>query len=122
MMIGGIVLFGVSYLVPAVIGGAVGSLERDDCDCHDAYRMFIPVVGPLTLLHNERKYNPLNAVLITSTVLQSAGVVLTVFGILRYAASAQAEEDEEYGRLTPNLSWMATPIPGGGYAALNLRL
>lgn len=121
MMIGGIVLFGVSYLVPAVIGGGIGSLDRDDCDCHDAYRMFIPVAGPLTLLHNERKYNPLNAVLITSTVLQSAGIVLTVFGILRYAASAEAE-DEEYGRLTPNLSWMATPTPGGGYAALSLRL
>ena len=123
MLIGGLVMFGVTYIVPAVIGGVVGSIDEDHCDCQDAYRMFIPVAGPLTLLHDERRYNPLNALLITTTVLQSAGIVLTVFGIIRYAASARAaDEYDEYGRLTPHLSWMATPVPGGGYAALSLRL
>jgi len=122
MMIGGIVLFGVSYLVPAIIGGGVGSLDRDQCDCHDAYRMFIPVVGPLTLLHDDREYNPLNALLITTTVLQSAGIILSVFGIMRYAASAREEEEYDYGRLTPRLKLVAAPLPGGAYGALQLRL
>jgi len=53
-------------------------------------------------------------------VLQSAGIVLTVFGIIKYASSAA--EVDDYGRLTPKLSWGAAPLPGGGYAALQLRL
>jgi hypothetical protein len=116
-------MLGVTYIAPVAIGGVVGSFDESYCDCRDAYRMFIPIAGPLMLLHGGRRYSELNGLLITTTVLQSAGLVLTIFGIIRYAASAQAAEDyEAYGRLTPNLSWMATPVPGGGYAALSLRL
>jgi len=118
-MIGGIVLFGVSYLVPAIIGGMVGSVDTDECDCMDAYRMFIPIVGPLTLLHKDIDYRGLNALLITDTVLQSAGLVMTIFGIMRFVASGQ---DATAQLREPGLHFVATPTPGGGYAALRWKM
>jgi hypothetical protein len=118
-MIAGIVLFGVSYVVPAIIGGMVGSLNEDTCDCMDAYRMFIPIAGPLTLLHNDRDYRGLNALLITDTVLQSAGLVMAIIGIMRFVASGQ----EPTAQLRePRLQLVTAPTPSGGYAALRWQL
>lgn len=114
-------MFGVTYLVPAMMGGVIGSIDKGDCDCHDANRMFIPIVGPLTLLHSDSDYNPLNALLIMTTVLQSVGALMTVLGIIRYAESAE-DDDYEMGRLTRSLRIVAAPVPGGAYAGLNLRL
>lgn len=119
-MVAGIVLFGVSYLVPAMIGGVVGSLDDNICNCMNAYRMFIPIAGPLTLLHNDRDYRGLNLLLIMDTVLQSAGLVMTIFGITRYIASGQ--EDPRAQLHEPRMQFVAAPTPGGGYAALRWRL
>ena len=118
MMIAGIVLFGVSYVPPAFIGGLVAGVDRDVCDCRDASRMFIPVVGPLTLLHDSSEYSALNALLVFDSIAQSAGVVLTVFGIIRWSKS----QDPELAKLTePGWDWVATPVPGGAQTALRLR-
>jgi len=118
MMIAGIVIFGVAYIPPAIIGSAVADVDRDVCDCGDGYRMMIPVVGPLTLLHEPGEYNALNALLIFDAVAQSAGVVLAVFGIMRLSAN---REDELASDTEPGLSFTALPTPGGAQGALQLR-
>ena len=122
MMIGGIVMFGVSYLVPAIIGGAVGSLEDDECDCNEAFRLMIPIAGPVTLLHSGRDYTAFNALMIMDTVLQSAGIVLTVFGIIRFVNSGQESEYDEAKLREPRFDFAALPTPGGGIATLRLKL
>jgi hypothetical protein len=122
MMIAGLVLFGVSYVFPAMVGIAVGSEKRDSCDCKDAYRMLIPVAGPLTLLHGDSDYRAFNGLLVTDAVLQGAGMVLTIFGIMRYIASAR--EADDYSLEHPRSPWSfdVAPAPGGAYGALRLRL
>jgi hypothetical protein len=118
MMIAGIALFGASYLAGAISGSVIGSLEDNECDCDDAYRMFIPIAGPLTLLnqsHNDAR-GLINGLLITDTVLQSAGLVLTIFGIIRFANSGQDEDDEVMLRPAPFMIG-AAPLPGGGGVA-----
>lgn len=121
-MIGGIVMFGVSYLVPAIIGGGVGSLKDDECDCNEAFRLMIPIAGPVTLLHRGSDYTAFNALMITDTILQTAGIVLTVFGIIRFAKSAPQDEYDDAKLREPRFDFAALPTPGGGVATLRLRL
>jgi hypothetical protein len=83
--------------------------------------MLIPVVGPLTLLHGDRDYRAFNGMLVTDAVLQGAGVLLTIFGVMRYMASAN---EDPYALAPPHPAWSfdAAPMPGGAYGALRLRL
>jgi hypothetical protein len=123
MMIAGLVLFGVSYVFPAMVGIAIGSEKRDSCDCRDAYRMLIPVAGPLTLLHGDSDYRAFNGLLVTDAVVQGAGLLLSIFGIMRYVASAHAQDDYSLEHPRSPWSFNATPLPGGGaYGALRVRL
>lgn len=57
MMIAGIALLAAGYVPPAIIGLGVGMQERDQCDCRDALRLLIPVIGPLTLWKPNRDLN-----------------------------------------------------------------
>jgi hypothetical protein len=72
-------------------------------------------------LHSDGDYRALNGLLITDAVLQGAGLALTIFGIMRYIASAH-EEDEYSLEHPPAWSFNASPVPGGAYGALRLRL
>ena len=124
MMVAGIALFAASYLPSAIIGLGVGTQDRSDCDCRDALRLAIPVVGPLSLWKPHRDLNVLfNTLMVFDTLVQTTGVVLTVFGIIKYSLSAH---DEDYGKLrkptAPRLSFSAAPTPGGAYAGLRLQL
>ncbi|HTU57349.1 MAG TPA: hypothetical protein VMF89_02930 [Polyangiales bacterium] len=121
MMIGGIALLAAGYVPPAIIGLGVGTQERSECDCRDALRLLIPIVGPLTLWKPNRDLNVFfNTLMVFDTLLQTTGLVLTIFGIMKYNASAQ---DAEYGKLPkPKLTFAATPTPGGAYAGLRLQL
>ena len=122
MMIAGIALFGATYIFPAMVGVVLASETRDTCDCRDGYRMLIPVAGPLTLLHSDGDYRALNGLLITDAVLQGAGLVLTIFGIMRYIASGHEEDEYSLEHPRPAWSFNAAPMPGGAYGALRLRL
>jgi hypothetical protein len=121
MMIGGIALLAAGYVPPAIIGLGVGMQERSNCDCRDALRLLIPIVGPLTLWKPNRDLNVFfNTLMVFDTLLQTTGAILTVFGIMRYNASV---EDAEYGKQrTPRLTFSATPTLGGAYAGLRLQL
>lgn len=124
MMIGGIALLAAGYVPPAIIGLGVGTQERSNCDCRDALRLLIPIVGPLTLWKPNRDFNVFfNTLMVFDTLLQTTGLVLTIFGIMKYNASAH---DAEYGKLpkpmTPKLTFAATPTLGGAYAGLRLQL
>jgi hypothetical protein len=121
MMIAGIALFAGGYLPPAIIGLGVGTQDRHECDCREALRLLIPVAGPLTLWKPNKDLNFFfNTLMVFDSLVQTAGVVLTVFGILRYNESARAEE---LGKLRkPQLTFGATPIPGGAYGSLRLQL
>jgi|GEM_PF-5482090 len=124
MMIGGIALLAAGYVPAAIIGLGVGTQERSNCDCRDALRLLIPLVGPLTLWKPHRDFNVFfNTLMVLDTLLQTTGLVLTIFGIMKYSASAH---DAEYGKLpkpmTPKLTFAATPTLGGAYAALRLQL
>lgn len=121
MMIAGIVLFAASYVPPAIIGGLVGNLDDEQCDCNDAFRMWIPVVGPLTLLHEDKDYEALNALLIMDTIAQGAGLALTIFGVMRYIASGRSEE-EPFASTRRGLHLELKPSWRGAQAALTLRL
>ena len=121
MMITGIALLAAGYVPPAIIGLGVGTQERSQCDCRDALRLLIPVVGPLTLWKPNRDLNVFfNTLMVFDTLLQTTGLVLTIFGIMKYNASAE----DEYGKLRPppRLTFAATPTVGGAYAGLRLQL
>lgn len=123
MMIGGIALLAAGYVPSAVIGLGVGMQEREECDCRDALRLLIPIVGPLTLWKPNRDLNVFfNTLMVIDTLIQTTGLVLTIFGIMRYSASAH----DEYGKLrrpmAPRLSFSAMPVPGGAYGGLRLQL
>jgi hypothetical protein len=123
MMISGFVLFGVSYLVPAITGAYIGSLKDVSCECGDASRMLIPVAGPLTLLHHEERYIAFDALLITDAVLQTAGLVLSVFGIISYVRSGADDDEDATAPLPrPRLSVNVAPSRGGALATLRLQL
>lgn len=100
----------------------MGTQDRKECDCRDALRLLIPLVGPLTLWQPNKDLNFFfNTLMVIDSLVQTTGVVLTVFGILRYNQSAQ--DADEYGRLRkPALSFGATPLPGGAYGSLRLQL
>ena len=124
MMIGGIALLAAGYVPPAIIGLGIGTQDRSACDCRDALRLLIPIVGPLTLWKPNRDFNVFfNTLMVFDTLLQTTGLVLTIFGIMKYNASAH---DAEYGKLpkpmAPKLTFAATPMPGGAYAGLRLQL
>jgi hypothetical protein len=124
MMISGIALLAAGYVPPALIGLGLGTQDRDECDCRDALRLLIPVVGPLTLWKPHRDFNVFfNALMVFDTLIQTTGLVLTIFGIMKYNASAH---DDDYGKLrrptAPKLSFAAMPMPGGAYGGLRLQL
>lgn len=123
-MIAGIALFGASYLAGAITGATLASMDNTDCNCDDAYRMLIPIAGPLTLLNQSHHHDArpiINAFLITDTLLQSAGLVLTIFGIIRFANSGH--DDDEVRLRPPPFMVGAAPLPGGGgVATFSLRL
>lgn len=121
MLITGLAVFAGGYLPPAIIGLGFGTQDRSECDCGDALRLLIPVAGPLTLLKPNKDLNFFfNTLLVFDSLIQTAGVVFTTFGILRYNESAQDEELDRPRK--PALSFGATPLPGGAYGSLRLRL
>jgi hypothetical protein len=121
MLIAGVALFAGGYVPPAIIGLGLGTQDRKECDCRDALRLLIPVAGPLTLWKPNKDLNFFfNSLMVLDSLVQTAGVVLTVFGIIKYNESAQ---NEELGRLRePRLTYGITPLPGGAYGGLRLQL
>lgn len=122
MMISGIALLAAGYVPPAIIGLGVGMQDREECDCRDALRLLIPIVGPLTLWKPNRDLNVFfNTLMVFDTLIQTTGLVLTIFGIMKYSASA-----DEYSKLKqrtgPRLSFSAMPTPGGAYGGVRLQL
>jgi hypothetical protein len=120
LMISGFVVFGVSYLVPAFIGAAVAGIDEEVCDCSDALRMFIPLAGPLTLIHSDDDYYYLNALLIFDAVVQGAGLALSIWGIIRYVESGR---EQEFAKQPDSpLTFSLVPTPHGAYGSLRLQL
>jgi hypothetical protein len=122
LLIAGSILFAVSYVPPALIGLAVASQPREQCDCRDALRLLVPIVGPVMMWKPDRDFNFFfNALMVIDTVMQVAGATMLVIGIIRYSASAQ--DDPQANKHTgPQLSFSAMPTPGGAYGALRLQL
>jgi hypothetical protein len=124
MMIAGIALLAAGYVPPAMIGLAVGTQPRDKCDCRDALRLLIPIGGPLTLWKPNEDLNVFfNGLMLIDSLMQTTGLVLTIFGVIRYNESAR---EDEYGALHPKkkpaLSFGAAPTPGGVVGTLRLQL
>jgi len=116
-MVSGGVLFGVSYLAPPLVAAAIAGLPHLGGSDQEEFRMFIPVAGPLTLLHSGGDYMWLNAILVLHTVLQSAGLAMAIIGIMRFTDSGAEPSAHQ---TAPRLRLMAAPLPSGGQAALRL--
>jgi hypothetical protein len=120
-MITGLALFGVSYVVPAII--AAGFATQHSCHCGEGLRMLIPIAGPLTFYESRRgDYMLLNTVVVIDTVLQSAGLLLSIIGIVRFIATAPPDSEQAALHATPTWSFDTAPLAGGAYASLVLRL
>jgi hypothetical protein len=61
--------------------------------------------------------------MLIDSLVQTAGLVLTIFGAIRMA---ETTEEAEYGRVRPRpqpaLSFGAAPMPGGLVGSLRLQL
>lgn len=122
MLIAGAALFAGGYLPPAIIGLGIGTQDRSQCDCREALRLLIPIAGPLTLWKPNKDFNFFfNTLMVLDSLVQTTGVVLTVFGIMRYNQSVR---EAELGKVRkhPALTFGATPLPGGAYGSLRLQL
>jgi hypothetical protein len=101
-----------------MFGAAFAS--SDECDCREAYKLLIPIGGPLLLIEGDNE--PIgNAALVFDSVAQTAGLLLAIIGIARFAASG-SDNPEPALRVAPHLTLDATPIPGGAYTSLKWKL
>ncbi len=95
LMIGGVVTLGVSYLLgllPAAI-----MLDIDNSRCRDCQRvggfLFIPVVGPFLAIEPARHAQGLLGIY---GVVQAAGAVMMIAGIIKYKNSKRAAMEAGY--------------------------
>jgi hypothetical protein len=119
LMAAGLTVFGISYLVPAILGISVAS-EHGCLDCDVYYRMLIPIAGPLTLIksdHGHGETTLVNAGLVAFSLVQTAGLILSVIGIMRFANRNEAEVAPQ-----APLTFGVLPTLGGLSGVLRLRL
>jgi hypothetical protein len=118
-MASGLTVFGISYLAPAIFGISLAN-EHGCIDCDVYYRLLIPVAGPLTFVksaHGSGETKLVNALLFALSVVQLAGLIMSVIGIMQFANRNQDEATPE-----APLTFGIAPTLGGASAVLRLRM
>jgi hypothetical protein len=136
LLIGGLLTFGVSYTVTAMVGlaslshesGTLCNLNTGTCGStgdEQGRDLLLPVLGPWMAMNNVREI----PVLALMGIAQATGVALTVAGIARYSADgAPAEASGEAGprraRSQPRefISFGVLPTRDGAFGFLSGRM
>jgi hypothetical protein len=118
-MAAGLTVFGISYLAPAILGISLAN-EHGCIGCDVYYRLLIPVAGPLTFIksaHGHDETTLVNAGLLALSLVQTAGLILSVIGIMRF-------ENRNATEATPEapLTFGVVPTLGGASGVLRLRM
>ena len=116
-MAAGLTVFGISYLAPAIFGISLAN-EQGCRDCGMYYRFLIPVAGPLTFIksaHGSGETKLVNGGLVALSLVQLAGVIMSVIGIMRFANRNEGEASPE-----PPLTFGIAPTLGGASGMLRL--
>ena len=123
LMIGGLTVFAVGYVAAGFASAMLLAGTQESCHCTgDGLRLLIPIAGPLTVFQTTPDHTVINTLLVTDTVVQSVGLVLSVIGIARFIAAPTFGGG--YGALPPRprLTVETAPVPGGAYALLVMRM
>jgi hypothetical protein len=119
LMAAGLTVFGISYLSPAILGISLAN-EHGCIGCDVYYRLLIPVAGPLTFVksaHGHGETTLVNAGLFAISLVQIAGLILSVIGIMRFANRNEGEAPPE-----APLTFGIAPTLGGASGVLRLRM
>jgi hypothetical protein len=122
-MLTGLLLFGISYSVPATGGVILGTANGLHFGGEEDLRLLIPVAGPLTLLGSEADRSILNAILISDAVGQLTGLVMGIVGVVRYLGGAADEHgDARAARTMPVFNVSVEPLQSGAFVSLHATL
>ena len=118
-MASGLTVFGISYLAPAIFGISLAN-DHGCIGCDVYYRLLIPVAGPLTFIksaHSHGETTLVNAGAVALSLVQTAGLILSVIGIMRFENRNEAEATPE-----APLTFGVVPTLSGASGMLRLRL
>jgi hypothetical protein len=120
-MIAGLVTFGASYALTALVGLELASGDATSpgtycTNCDSAPLLLIPLAGPWIFLPDADGGDG-KAVSAILGVAQATGLVLSIWGIAKFMNSAPADQ----ARAMPRLMLGVAPTPHGAYSSMHLR-
>jgi hypothetical protein len=121
-MIVGLGIFVGSYAFTAAVAALL--LEKDHetgvtcTNCRYADRMFVPIAGPWWF-YSHANGGGGKALTATMGVLQGAGLVVSIWGIVKFASWSGGTERAALAR--DRIAFSVAPLGDGGYAALHMR-
>ena len=124
LMLTGLLLFGISYSLPATAGVIIGTAEGLHFGGKETLRLLIPIAGPLTLLGRlESDLAILGAILVSDAVAQLTGLVMGIFGVVQYLGVAADEHGRApAARSLPMFNVSIVPLPSGASVSLRATL